>query len=555
MASKKRTFISMKTKTTALVVAAVLLCAIFFSLIGVHFISEQCALRATETMYLTCKSEAVTLNERLLEIEYSLGIMSKYITDNAPTLEETQADDTVFEEHLEATQYYFDALASINPGIVAYYYRYYPEIFATTHGFFLHDSDGDGVVETHELTDITAYAADDLEHTGWYYIPAQTGEPLWMDPYWNANSETYIISYEIPLINDDGEVFGIIGMDIDFNTIADEVLKITSYETGRAALLTSEGIVAAHADLPIGTDTRKLSTELAAAAEQLSTQEESEELITYTYNNVEKELMFCALRNGMRLVLYVPANEINAGRTHAVTTFLTVALLAAVVGILVTRWMAARMTNSLTELTKTAQKIGEGKLNAEFPEKSNDEIGVLNETMQSMAHEIRQMVGGLSDRAYRDALTGVRNKGAFEEETKRLDEGKETFAIAMFDVNYLKTVNDTYGHEKGDQYLKTACSMICNVFKHCPVFRMGGDEFTAVLTNEQVGLVDGLFAEMDRRVAEFNADKTEKWQQIDVAKGYAVFKIASARFTEHPVQAILKQADEAMYKDKGSKRR
>ena len=45
----------------------------------------------------------------------------------------------------------------------------------------------------------------------------------------------------------------------------------------------------------------------------------------------------------------------------------------------------------------------------------------------------------------------------------------------------LKLINDTYGHEKGDIYLKTACNAICDVFRHSPVFRMGGDEFAVLL--------------------------------------------------------------------------
>ncbi len=54
------------------------------------------------------------------------------------------------------------------------------------------------------------------------------------------------------------------------------------------------------------------------------------------------------------------------------------------------------------------------------------------------------------------------------------------FAIVIFDVNGLKQVNDTLGHNAGDRYIKDACEMICTSFKRSPIFRIGGDEFAVI---------------------------------------------------------------------------
>ncbi|MCR4615261.1 MAG: GGDEF domain-containing protein [Clostridiales bacterium] len=91
--------------------------------------------------------------------------------------------------------------------------------------------------------------------------------------------------------------------------------------------------------------------------------------------------------------------------------------------------------------------------------------------------------------AYRDALTGVKSKLAYNEAEKKknreIDAGHElSFAVAVFDVNELKDINDKMGHEQGDQHLIVACRMICNHFKHSPVFRVGGDEFVAILEGD-----------------------------------------------------------------------
>ncbi len=88
--------------------------------------------------------------------------------------------------------------------------------------------------------------------------------------------------------------------------------------------------------------------------------------------------------------------------------------------------------------------------------------------------------------ANRDALTGVKSRHAFTEAEEswdaRIRAGEElSFAVAFCDVDGLKEINDTKGHKAGDQYLKDAAAVICNLFKHSPVYRIGGDEFVAVL--------------------------------------------------------------------------
>ena len=93
------------------------------------------------------------------------------------------------------------------------------------------------------------------------------------------------------------------------------------------------------------------------------------------------------------------------------------------------------------------------------------------------------------DMANRDALTGVKNKRAYAQAEADLDEqirqDKTTpFAIAVCDVNGLKQVNDTHGHKVGDDFIRSACSIICNTFKHSPVFRIGGDEFAVLLKGQ-----------------------------------------------------------------------
>ena len=145
-----------------------------------------------------------------------------------------------------------------------------------------------------------------------------------------------------------------------------------------------------------------------------------------------------------------------------------------------------------------------------------------------------------------DALTGVKNRHAYLETEARMDSriaerSQPPFAIVMLDVNDLKKVNDTAGHQAGDQYLREACKTICDTFKHSPVFRIGGDEFVVISQGSDYDCIEDLFGKM--RDYNKNASKAGG---ITVACGMA-------RFEDDPcVAAVFDRADHSMYENKKS---
>ncbi len=90
--------------------------------------------------------------------------------------------------------------------------------------------------------------------------------------------------------------------------------------------------------------------------------------------------------------------------------------------------------------------------------------------------------------ARRDELTGIKNKNAYHELEKSvqtsIDKGMDflTFGFVVCDANNLKQINDTEGHVAGDEYIKKAALLLCDIFAHSPVFRVGGDEFVVFLS-------------------------------------------------------------------------
>jgi len=545
---------SLRAKITALVIAVVLLCSVSLSFIGVDRMTTEAQESAVEIMNLTCVNSTTALNEKLLWIENSLSAIAAYVKENVPSDEEIAENPDALDEHVQSVEEYFDSLMSVKQGVYGYYYRYKPEVYTTTGGFFKLSHYSNGDFQNVTPTDITQYDRDDTEHVGWYYIPTRTGRPIWMDPYYNANDGVYTLSYVVPLRDKAGNSYGVVGIDLNFDQIVEAVLDISVYDTGRASLITPGGIIVCHRELEKGTDIRTLGSDFEDIASKLPNASSSGTIYEYNYDGTKMALAFCSVRNGMRFVLAVPESEIYQARNEAVLQYILTAL-ASLAAFAIVAFAAARlMTEPLAKLTEVAKRIGEGERNVEFPPKTGDEIGVLNETMQGMSNSINELVTGLSNKAHVDALTGVRNKRAFEEETLELNNGEERFGFVMFDVNYLKKVNDEYGHEKGDIYIKGACDLICRVFSHCPVYRMGGDEFIAVLREGNVDMASYLMSEMDRRAYEINQEASEPWEKIDCAKGLAIYDPKYDNMDD-PVRSTFKQADESMYSDKRGRHR
>lgn len=148
--------------------------------------------------------------------------------------------------------------------------------------------------------------------------------------------------------------------------------------------------------------------------------------------------------------------------------------------------------------------------------------------------------------AYIDPLTGVKNKASYIDEVglieqKIADEQIENFGVVVFDLNGLKLINDTKGHEAGDEYIKVACNMICQHFKHSPVFRIGGDEFVAILKGEDYTNHKGLIQQFtDHILSEKEKDG------IIIASGYSDFHAGK----DDSFMRVFERADKNMYKSK-----
>lgn len=166
--------------------------------------------------------------------------------------------------------------------------------------------------------------------------------------------------------------------------------------------------------------------------------------------------------------------------------------------------------------------------------------------------ELEQTIGVEKHISGTDPLTGVSSRISFNQEVERIDQQiKEDitlvhFAICLCDLNDLKKINDNFGHDTGDAYIKKGCKKICDFFKHSQVFRVGGDEFVIIMKNEDYVCSDIIEQKIRTFLYEEIDRPDEGVHKTSFAWGISKFNPKEDRC----VADVLKRADEKMYENK-----
>ncbi len=328
--------------------------------------------------------------------------------------------------------------------------------------------------------------------------------------------------------------------------MAAEVNGIHPYENGYAFLSDEDGKLFYHPHLDV-TALPPGETYIIPAYS-----EDDNAFIRYTYDGVEKVAVWRPLSNGMRLNVTAPVAETEGewqGLILNITLSAVVILVASSIFLMI---CTRRITKPLEQLTEAAEQVDQGNYDFVLSYDGDDELGRLTRSFRTLSDNVKAHISDLNEQMFFDALTHVKNKGAFskgpEELQEQIEHGEQApeFAVGVFDCDSLKLINDQYGHIKGDIYLKNACCTICDVFKHSPVFRIGGDEFAVIIQHADYTNMASLVEHFDQTVDAINASADAPWEQVWISKGFAVF---------HPSEdstaiSVMQRADKLMYENK-----
>ena len=511
---------SMQFRILATVIFAMLVITVFIGGISIYEVDQYIQDESKNFVVVTCENEGSQINALFDDMEKSVKFMESYVMGFFT--EEVDVEDRNLQEKIinSADQMFAD-VAKHASGAVAYYVRFDPAISDSKAGLFYSKVDGSDEYVSLEPTDIKLYDKEDTEHVGWFWQPYNAGKPVWMLPYYNQNNNIYMISYVVPMYHEE-KFIGIVGIDFDYTVLADQVHEIEIYENGFAHL-EIDGVV-------IHSDNREFKTEIKDNSNK--------------YLRVSKELS-----NGMTLVLSASYDDIRQIRYEiGFEIFLVVLILSAfftVVAIIVVRKIVA----PLKKIADASVKLSNGDYNVEFVHSNVSEIELLNTAFENMATHLHEREKELRFFANRDSLTGLRNTTSYKswvaEFDREIASKTANFGVVVFDVNRLKETNDVYGHDVGDKLIVSVAKVISDVFKRSPVFRIGGDEFLAVLRHGDLEDCEKLFIQLDLECANTFVGENSKIP-ISIARGFARFDSdKDLHFND-----VFKRADYAMYENK-----
>ena len=432
------------------------------------------------------------------------------------------ANDAAYRaQYLDTMKRTFNAIAMRTDGSVSYYLRLIPEIEGTQGGFSMEreDSRWEGALPPfvqRQPIDLSLYSPDDIQNVGWYYIPMKSKCATWIEPYVDPVTDDYVISYVAPLFVDE-KFIGVIGMDIDFDFIIQELRRMSIYDYGYVYLMNRNDLVLYHRDQPQGA--------------RFEPNPEFKEIELY-------------LANGMWLGIATPLSRIYDERNRILMHLVAAIILVAMFISFVSITLASKAIRPLAGMTEAAKRIASGDLNVKISYESGNELGIL-------VRSIREMAAKLEVYVYHDKLTGLRNAAAFMSKAADLDAQNSlgnnmAYGVVIFDANFLKKVNDKYGHEAGNELLRHAAKVISKVFANSPAYRTGGDEFAAILEGQDYENREELMRLFDEAVAEEHFTVAGDTLTVSVARGLAVHE-AGMEFA-----AVSKKADAAMYNHKAA---
>ncbi len=560
---------SIRGRIIAITVAAVVASILVFMAITYFTMGDEAARNTAERMNMMCRNVQLSLDEYLASIRQSVEMAAHFATDSLDpvtlvecgvagsnagkerSLVQVRRMDMYMAGHTGQVQEAFASVASHTSGVVTYYYCIATEISEKEHGFFYSKIGQAGFAEQTPL-DARDLDPNDLEHTTWYYTPIRRGRPSWVGPYLaHYLGEKWTVSYLAPIYKAN-TLIGVIGMDILLDTMRVKVDAVRVADSGYACLFDEDGTILAHPDFEIGTQP---DGEMQQVFEQLRGRADSGgDVIRYSAGGEERQMAFSTLSNGMKLAIVAPTQEISASWNTLMRRILLAALGILAVFTLLTVLLVRRLTRPLQQLSEASAKLAAGDYDVALDYDEDNEVGQLTRSFREMRDHLKLYISDLNSKAYTDALTRVKNKAAFDILAGRMDQAvrvaktdeQPEFAIAMFDCNELKEINDAYGHEYGDLYLQGSCRAICNVFAHSPVFRLGSDEFAALLTQGDYENRKSLMEKFDQAVKAHNRKAEKPWDRVSLARGLATFRPG----IDTTVEEVLRRADQRMYRDK-----
>ena len=491
----------LQRKILELVISSILISALVIMVITFSNYSQMVERDSEHIMQLMCSEKRQAIDEKLLNIEQSVHTLYHFAVGQISETPNLWQDEELFDEHINRMKGLIETSARYTDGAVSVYYRLDAGIRGPKQGVWLVQKENGEFVE-HEMTDVSLYDRDDVEHVGWYYIPIENGKETWINPYYNQNMGVEMISYVIPIILEE-KVVGVVGMDIATSLLYENTKNVTVYDTGYAFLMDNEGRFVYHPEMLGDSITADFNDKHVYLYEKSLLSAEEQSVEAYQWNGINKKMTAQKLRNGMIFTVCVAESEIKQPQQNMLMH--TIVVIAFILSIFV--FVTVSITKVIVKLM------------------------------------------------YTDSMTRVGNKTAYTEcvdAIHRRIENKEkfSFAVIVTDINDLKKINDTYGHEYGDLLIQNGAASLKKIWDSKFIYRIGGDEFVVIYADVNKEMIEQEVAALDEIVDGFNMQNHSRRFHLQMAVGMAVYDPE----LDNEYMDVFRRADSAMYENKKLKK-
>ena len=538
--------LSIKLKAVAFILVMVVV--MFATLGGVCYLvlGNILAAEAAQTLNNSAQKYSAEIDNQLYRAEDLVTGVDTYITENLGSAQDI-ADIGMRNDLQKGFEEFFVSSAGNDPYIISCYMTFNPEIVGDGTQGFLYCRNYAGMFEESEVTDVLAFSEGNMNEVGWFYHPLENREAMWIDPYYCPACDAVVISYVVPVYKDNVLV-GVAGVDMGMEALINYASGF-NVAGGEAFLKSKDGTVHFHKDYldDSGNIHGDIVDDITENADKMSLPKTDDIVIRLNHEGKDSVMAFDTLENGMKLVVCAECSEVFASKIVLLRWLVAFAVILSIMMIGVTYYYANKITGSLKELTDASNRIANGDFRVNLPEiKSDDEIADLTRSIRAVINSLKNYTVDMESKAYVDQMTKVKNKSAYNSTVESLDEqikdGVARFAVVMCDLNYLKVINDKYGHNAGDDAITKAAQIICEHFPLSSVFRTGGDEFVVILTGRDFKVRQKLISDFTEHLKRLDSNPNNI-NNISISFGASEFHAGE----DPDYNTVFRRADDRMY--------
>ncbi|MEH7549263.1 EAL domain-containing protein [Neobacillus vireti] len=304
---------------------------------------------------------------------------------------------------------------------------------------------------------------------------------------------------------------------------------------------------------------RNIETDAAYIKKAVNTKKVQSYNDTLNKKSVLKTFVPVFLKSGQPFVIGLAYNYglIQDELRHELFMHILLSLAIMLIVLIVSFIFSRSITEPIGYIVEQVNEIAQGNFGKHLDLNRKDELGLLTENVNAMSTDLHRYVEDLQQskalieyQANHDPLTGLLNRRFLQEKLSRImiqaDENKETFSVLFIDMDRFKQVNDSFGHNKGDELLNIIAARVKNCLdsEKSIIIRQGGDEFIILLLSHD--------KEETKAAAERLIETLKKPYMIDGNEFYLGASIGISLYPEHTnnMDTLISYADMAMYNAK-----